>query len=456
MIKQFFFAIGLLAFTFFSIATAESLYVHSAILEFYQDPGQSTQADSYHYFPDGLLVVQDGHVKKAGNYSTLKSDLPPNAKIVNYPNGLIIPGFIDTHIHYPQVDMIAADNGGQLLDWLNQYTFPFEKKMKDKQYSEDTAHFFIDELLRNGTTTANVFAAVYPQSIDALFTAAEQKHMRIITGLDMADRNVPAYLIQKPEVAIAQSEELIQKWHEKLGTRLIYSIEFRFAITTTPAFFKQIEALKQRYPTVHVHTHISESKAEVTLTKQLFHVKNYLDVYQHYNLLGPNTLLAHGIWLTTPELQEMSKTKTPVSFCPTSNLFLGSGLFNLAKVTSNQVTVGLGTDVGAGTSFSLLQTLNEAFKVLQLQQQHLTGLRGFYLATLGGARALNLEDKLGNFAPGKEADFVVLNSEGATPLLKRRLLYANTLEEKLFVLMMLGDDRTVMATYVNGKLVYQS
>lgn len=456
MIKQFFFAMGLLGLSFFSIATAESLYVHGAILEFYEDPGQNDQTNSYHYFPDGLLIVQDGHVKSAGDYNALKAAIPRDAKVVRYPKGIIVPGFIDTHIHYPQTDMIAADNGGELLDWLNQYTFPFENKMKDKQYSVDTANFFINELLRNGTTTANVFASTYPQSVDALFTAAEKKHMRIISGLVLSDRNVPAYLIQKPEVAIAQSEDLIKKWHEKPGTRLIYSIEFRFAITTTPAFFKQIEALKQRYPTVHVHTHISENKAEVTWTKQLFHVNNYLDVYQQYHLLGPNTLLAHGVWLTTPELQEMARTKTAVAFCPTSNLFLGSGLFNLAKTTNNQVTVGLGTDVGAGTSFSLLQTLNEAFKVLQLQQQHLTGLRGFYLATLGGARALNLEDKLGNFAPGKEADFVVLNSEGATPLLKRRLVYANTLEEKLFVLMMLGDDRSVMATYVNGKLVYPS
>ncbi len=456
MIKKLLLAIGLFSLNFLSIATAEVLYVRGAVLDFYKDPGQSTQADSYHYFPDGLLIVQDGHVKKAGNYNTLKTDIPHGAKIVSYPKGLIVPGFIDTHIHYPQVDMIAADNGGQLLDWLTQYTFPFEKKMQNQQYSKDSANFFIDELLRNGTTTANIFAAIYPQSIDALFAVADQKHMRIITGLDMADRNVPDYLIQKPAIAIAQSEDLIKKWHEKSGTRLIYSIEFRFAPTTTPVLFEQIEALKQRYPTVHIHTHISENKAEVAWVKQLFHTDNYLDVYQRYNLLGPNTLLAHGVWLTTPELQEMSKTKTSVAFCPSSNLFLGSGLFNLAKVTSNQVTVGLGTDVGAGTSFSLLQTLNEAYKVLQMQQQTLTGLRGFYLATLGGAKALNLEDKLGNFMPGKEADFVVLNLEGATPLLKRRLSYTDTLEQKLFVLMMLGDDRSVMATYVDGALVYSA
>lgn len=456
MIKKLLFVIGIFSLNFLSIATAEVSYIHGAVLDFYKDPGQSAEADSYHYFPDGLLIVQDGHVKQAGDYNTLKTDIPHGAKIVNYSNGLIVPGFIDTHIHYPQTDMIAADNGGELLDWLNKYTFPTENKMKDKQYAEDTANFFINELLRNGTTTANVFASTYPQSVDALFTAAEQKHMRIISGLVLSDRNVPEYLKQKPEVAIAQSEELIKKWHEKPGTRLVYSIEVRFAPTTTPALFEQTEALKKRYPTVHVHTHVSENKAEVAWVKQLFHVKNYLDVYQRYNLLGPNTLLAHGIWLTDPELQEMAKTQTSIAFCPTSNLFLGSGLFNLAKVTSNHITVGLGTDVGAGTSFSLLQTLNEAYKVLEMQQQTLTGLRGFYLATLGGAKALNLEDKLGNFAPGKEADFVVLNSEGATPLLKRRLSYTDTLEQKLFVLMMLGDDRSIMATYVDGKLVYSS
>lgn len=436
------------------IAQANSLYIRGSILDFQKDPKQSLSHDSYRYIPDGLLVITDGHIQQVGQYQQLKKSIPKHAKIVSYPHSLIMPGFIDTHIHYPQVDMIAADNGGQLLTWLNQYTFPYEKKMKDPQYSKDTAKFFIDELLRNGTTTANVFAAIYPQSIDALFEAAQKKHMRIITGLDLADRNVPPYLIQKPKVAIAQSEELIKKWHHKPGTRLIYSIELRFAPTTSPALFEQVEALKHKYPTVHFHTHISENKDVVKWVKQLFHTKHYLDVYAKYDLLGPNTLLAHGVWLTQPELEKISATKTNIAFCPTSNLFLGSGLFNLAKATKNQVTVGMGTDVGAGTSFSLLQTLDEAYKVLQLQHQTLTGLRGFYLATLGGAKALNLQTVLGNFDKGKEADFVVLNIEGATPLLKRRLAHTQALEQKLFVLMMLGDDRSIRATYVDGRLAY--
>jgi len=447
--------LSLLTMACFNTAIANTSYIHGAILDFYQDPQQSLSPDNYQYIPDGLLIVKDGHVQQVGDYKSLQSQVPADAKITDYPHGLIMPGFIDTHIHYPQVDMIAADNGGELMDWLNTYTFPFERKMQDPAYAKDSASFFIEELLRNGTTTANIFAAIYPQSIDAIFEAANQKHMRIITGLDLADRNVPDYLIQNPKVAIAQSEALIKKWHQKPGTRLIYSIEFRFAPTTTPALFEQIEALHHKYPTTHIHTHISENKDVVKWVKSLFHT-GYLNVYAKYDLLGPNTLLAHGVWLTTPELKEVAKTKTNIAFCPTSNLFLGSGLFNLGKATEEHVSVGLGTDVGAGTSFSLLQTLDEAYKVLALQKQNLIGLRGFYLATLGGAKALNLRDKLGNFETGKEADFVVLNFEGATPLLKRRLTYAKTLEQKLFVLMMLGDDRSIEATYVDGKLVYQN
>ncbi|MBX9704143.1 MAG: amidohydrolase family protein, partial [Silvanigrellaceae bacterium] len=211
---------------------------------------------------------------------------------------------------------------------------------------------------------------------------------------------------------------------------------------------------KTEHPEAYIYTHISENKQETKWANELFQSKSYLDIYDRYHLLGDKTLLAHGVFLTAPELKKMAKTHTAVAFCPTSNLFLGSGLFNLREAEKAGVTVGLGTDVGAGTSYSLLQTLNEAYKVLGLQDQTLTAWEGFYLATLGGARAMNLEDKLGNFQPGKEADFVVLDLKGATPLLKRRLAVATSLEDKLFVLMTLGDDRSVLATYVDGKKVY--
>ncbi|MBV9575166.1 MAG: amidohydrolase family protein [Gammaproteobacteria bacterium] len=238
------------------------------------------------------------------------------------------------------------------------------------------------------------------------------------------------------------------------NARTLYAITFRFAPTTTDKLFRKIEELKRKYPDTYIYTHISESKQETKWSNNLYKTKHYLDIYDRYHLLSDKTLLAHGVYLTDAEEKRMHITHTSVAFCPTSNLFLGSGLFNLAKAEKNGVTVGLGTDVGAGTSFSMLQTMNDAYKVLQLQSQNLSPLKAFYLATLGGAKALNLSNKLGNFTKNKEADFIVLNLSGATPLLKRRLAYANTLSDKLFVLMTLGDDRSIMATYVDGSLAY--
>lgn len=431
------------------IACAEDLYVRGQILYFLSEPDQTKiVTDSYRYLPDGLLIIKNGKVDSVGAWDKLKSIVPVNAQITQYKNGLIMPGFVDTHIHYPQLDMIAADSGGHLLQWLNSYTFPFERKFQNKQYAQDVANFFLDELLRNGTTTALIFTTVYPDAVNSLFTAAEQRHMRIITGEVLGDRNLPAFLIQSPKQAAQETVALIHKWHKKPGTRLLYAITFRFAPSTSPAMFKEIEMLKQQYPDVYVHTHIAENQQETLWSNQLFGTKHYLDIYDRYHLLSDKTLLAHGIYLSDIEEKRMHDTQTSVAFCPTSNLFLGSGLFNLARAQKNGVIVGLGTDVGAGTSFSMLQTLNDAYKVLQLQNQNFSAWEGFYLATLGGACALHLDDKIGNFLPGKEADFVVLNIAGATPLLQRRLSFATTLADKLFVLMTLGDDRSVIATHV--------
>ncbi|MFA6036970.1 MAG: guanine deaminase [Legionellales bacterium] len=338
---------------------------------------------------------------------------------------------------------------------INKYTFPFEEKFSDKAYAENVSDFFVQELLRNGTTTALIFTTVYPHATDAIFSAAEKKNMRIIAGKVVADRNVPDYLMETPKQAYIESEKLIKKWHHKSNTRLLYAITLRFAPTTSPEMFTQMMRIKKQYPDVYVHTHISENKAEVKWVKDLYKQhENYLAVYDHYELLGKNTLLAHGVYLTPPEFNRIAQTKTSIAFCPTSNLFLGSGLFDFNEANKHGVSIGLGTDVGAGTSFSALYTMNEAYKVMQLQQDNLSAFQAFYLATLGGAKALNLEDKLGNFLPGKEADFVVLDIQGATPLLKRRLTFAEQLDDKLFILMALGDDRSIIATYVAGQPVF--
>lgn len=432
---------------------SEPLYIRGSILHFLSDPDLAF-SNSYQYFADGLLIIKDGKIDQVGNWDEMSSKLPSDAKVNYYTHGLIMPGFIDTHTHSPQLDMIAANSGGQLLQWLDQYTFPFEKKFQNQQYAREVANFFLDELLRNGTTTAMIFTTIYPYAVDSLFMAAQQRDMRIIAGLVMGDRNLPSYLIQSPEVAYQESEALIKKWAYKPGSRALYAITFRFAPTTSPQLFQKIEKLKHQYPELYIHTHISENQQELKWSNQLFGTENYLDIYDRYNLLSDKTILAHGVYLSDTEEKRMHEMHTSIAFCPTSNLFLGSGLFNLMRAEKNGVTVGLGTDVGAGTSFSLLQTMNDAYKILQLQNQNLSPLEGFYLATLGGAKALHLEDKLGSFSKGKEADFIVLDLDGATKLLKRRLACTNCLADKLFVLMTLGDDRSVLATYVDGKLAY--
>jgi len=442
-----------IALIFPSLLPAKKTYVRGQIFHLLTEPDLD-KPDSYQWIEDGILIISDGKIEQIGTWENLNKNIPIFAEVIHYPDGLIMPGFIDTHTHYPQTDMIAANSGGDLLHWLNTYTFPFEEKFGDKAYAENTAHFFVEELLRNGTTTALIFTSTQPHTTDAIFFAAEKKNMRIIAGKVVTDRNVPAYLLESPEQAYISSEALINKWHHKPNTRLLYAITIRFAPTTSEKMFEKMMQLKQQYPDVYVHTHISETKDEVEWVKTLYPHEHYLAVYDYYHLLGRNTLLAHGIHLTDPEFKRIAATKTNLAFCPTSNLFLGSGLFDFNGAQQHGINIGLGTDVGAGTSFSQLQTMNEAYKVMQLQKQALSSLNAFYLATLGGAKALNLDDKLGNFLPGKEADFVVLNIQGATPLLKRRLAITEQLDDKLFVLMTLADDRSVVATYVAGQRVF--
>lgn len=433
---------------------ASTSYIRGTILHFFSDPGTLTEQETYQVLDDGLLVVKDGKIEKIGPWYKLKNHIPKHAKIQNYKDELIVPGFVDTHIHYGQVDIIAADNGGHLMTWLKTYIFPNEKQFKKEAYAKDVAHFFVDELLRNGTTTANVFATIYPKAIDALFHAAEQKNMLMITGLVMADRHVPHYLKQRPKTVYKQATKLIKKWHHKKGTRLLFALEPRFAPSTSHHMFDVIKRLIEENPDVYIHTHIAENAETVQWVKNLFNMPRYIDVYDKYNMLGNHTILAHGVYLSPIELDRMASTGSHIAFCPTSNLFLGSGLFDLQRASNADVEVGIGTDIGAGTSFSILRTLNEAYKVQQLNNESLPALRGFYLATLGGAKALGLEKQIGNFEAGKAADIVVLNFKGSTPLLKRRFKHAKNFEEKLFVMMMLGSQKDVLATYVAGKRVY--
>ena len=427
----------------------------AAILHLLDDPKQSLTSDiaAVQYFSDGLLLVRDGLVEKVGPAPDLLASLPVDCEIIHFPEHLIIPGLIDTHIHYPQTDMIAAF-GERLLEWLEIYTFPTESQFGDEAHAVEVAAFFLDELLRQGTTTALVFGTVHPASVNAFFKAAQARRLRMIAGKVMMDRNCPAYLQDTPDSAYADSKALIEQWHGK--DRLLYAVTPRFAPTSSDAQLAKAGQLLHEYPDVYLHTHVAENQDEVAWVAELFpKSRSYLDVYHQHQLLKPRSVLAHSIYLDQDDRDCMAQTGAAAAFCPCSNLFIGSGLFNLKAMQDSGVRVGLGSDVGGGDCFSLLQATNNAYKVLQLQNQKLSAWQALYLATLGGARALYLDDKLGNFLPNKEADFVVLNGKG-TPLLERRLAKAQSLHEKLFALLMLADDRSISATYILGEEAYRN
>jgi guanine deaminase len=422
----------------------------ASILHFTADPALSDKA--YNWHEDGLLVIDNGRVQAAGDYDQLKNTLPLGTQVRDYRGKIIMPGFIDTHIHYPQTDMIASPAPG-LLPWLDTYTFPTERQFKDPAHARGVADFFLDELLRCGTTTAMVYCTVHPESVDAFFGASEQRNLRMAAGKVMMDRNCPDFLQDTAESGARDSEELIKRWHNK--GRNMYALTPRFAPTSTEAQLQLAGELAQAYPDTFVQTHVAENTDEVAWVQSLFpKARSYLDVYDKYGMLRPRSMYAHCIWLDNEDRARMAATGAAVSMCATSNLFLGSGLFDFAGADKAKVALSLATDVGGGTSFSMLQTMNETYKVARMGGTYMPALRMFYLATLGGARSMQLEGTIGNFVPGAEADFIVLDPK-ATPLLERRSTRTNSLEELLFALALLGDDRAISATYAAGKQVHQ-
>ena len=399
---------------------------------------------------DGLLVIADGHVRDCGEYARLAPTLPPGTPVTDWRDRLIVPGFIDTHIHYPQTDMIASPAPG-LLPWLETYTFPTERRFEDPDHAAEVARFFLDELLRSGTTTALVYCTVHPQSAQSFFEESHARNLRMVAGKVMMDRNCPEFLRDTAESGARDSEALLQRWH---GTgRQMYALTPRFAPTSTPEQLALCGELAQRYPDVFVQSHVSENKDEVKWVAELFPgYRSYLDVYDRHGLLRPRSVYGHCVWLDDDDRRRMRDAGAVAAHCPTSNLFLGSGLFDFAAAQACGMPVALATDVGGGSSFSMLRTMSEAHKIARLSGYHLSARRMFWLATQGAARDLGLAGRIGTLAPGAEADFVVLDP-AATPLLARRSARADTLEEQLFALAMLGDDRAVAATYAAGREV---
>lgn len=399
---------------------------------------------------DGLLIVRDGVIDWFGGFAAGRERIGPDCPLIEHAASLIVPGFIDCHIHFPQMEIIGS-HGEQLLEWLERYAFPAEEQYGDQAYADRMAGLFLDQLLRNGTTTALVFATVHPQSATALFAAAEERGMRLICGKVLMDRNCPETLRDTAEQGYAQSRELIERWHGR--QRLGYAVTPRFAPTSTPAQLELAGALLREFPGLLLQTHLAENRDEIDWVRQLFAGQaSYLEVYHRFGLTGAGAVFAHCLHLADAEWGLLAETGSAIAFCPTSNLFLGSGLFDLGMARRQGIKVGLATDVGGGTSMSMLQTLREAYQVCQLQGSSCSPADLLYLATLGAAGALGLDGRLGSFDRGKEADFVVLDP-AATGLLALRTGRASSVAEILFALMILGDDRAVSHTYVAGRCV---
>ncbi|MES2742777.1 MAG: guanine deaminase [Pseudomonadota bacterium] len=432
-----------------SLAPVPQQAYRASLLYFVADPAFSDDAHRWH--SDGLLVVADGKVVAAGDYASLAPTLAPHTVPHDYRGKLITPGFIDTHLHFPQTDMIASPAPG-LLPWLEQYTFPTERQFDDPAHGRAVAEFFLDQLLACGTTSAMVYGTVHAQSVDAFFAAAEARQLRMVCGKVLMDRHCPAYLRDTAESGARDTEALIQRWHKR--GRALYAITPRFAPTSSERQLGLAGELARAYPDTFLQTHVAENEDECRWVASLFpDARSYLDVYDGYGMLRPRALFGHCIYLDEHDRARLAGSGAAVAVCPTSNLFLGSGLFDFALADAARVNLALATDVGAGTSFSMLQTMNEAYKVARLKGSYLPALRMFYLATLGAARCMGLDGVIGAFAAGTEADFIVLDPR-ATPLLARRSAACASLEELLFALALLGDDRAVAASYSGGRLVH--
>ncbi len=424
--------------------------VRGRVLTFRRAPTGAGDAGSYAYIEDGVVLVgADGRIEAVGPAAEMAARIG-NMSVAYHPGALILPGFIDAHIHFPQTQVIAS-YGAQLMEWLEKYTFVEEQKFADPAHAARHAKFFLDELARCGTTTACCYGSAHPASVEALFAAAEARGAGMIAGTAIMDRNGPKPLLDAAKDSIAASRDLIRRWHGKGRQR--YAVTPRFAITSTDAQLAAAGVLLREFPDVYMQTHLAENHDEIATVRRLFPADpSYTAVYARAGLLGPRSLLGHCIHLDDSEVTLLRDTNSVAVFCPTSNLFIGSGLFDYARLAAVGIRIALATDVGGGTSYSMLQTAAEAYKVLQLQGQNLSALAAFDLMTRGNAVALGLDAEIGTLSPGAYADIVVLDAR-ATPAMAHRMATARDLEEELFVLMTLGDDRAIKQTYLKGRAV---
>jgi guanine deaminase len=423
--------------------------IRGRTLSFSRAPLSLDDTGAYTYEADGALLVENGLILASGSYDAVKAQGPEDVIEIDHRPHLILPGFIDTHLHLPQMQVIGS-YAANLLEWLNTYTFPEECRFVETAHAERIAGKFFDEMVRHGTTTAVAYCSVHKASADAFFAEALNRNMRMIAGKVMMDRNAPQGLLDTPEMGYDETRAVIEQWHGKGRNHV--AITPRFAITSTPEQMSAAETLVREFPDLHVQTHLSENRDEIDFTCALYpDAIDYTDVYARYGLLGPKTLFGHAIHLSDREMDAMSETGSIAVHCPTSNLFLGSGLFPLRRLMTREkpVRVSFATDIGGGTSYSMLRTMDEAYKIQQLQGERLNPLESTYFMTLGNAEALSLADKIGTLDAGTDADFIVLNM-AATPAMALKAEVVTSLADELFLLQTMGDDRAIVETYVAG------
>lgn len=427
-----------------------SLLLRGRLLSFHRRPESLEDRASYLYEEDGSLLIEDGVIAAIGDYQTVKTDAPDDAQEIDHRPHLILPGFIDTHVHFPQMQVIGS-YAANLLEWLNTYTFPEECKFVEKAHAERIATHLFDELIRHGTTTAAAYCSVHKVSADAFFAESLKRGTLMIGGKVMMDRNAPQGLLDTPEMGYDETRAVIAEWHGKGRNHV--AITPRFAITSTPAQMEAAATLAREFPDLHIQTHLSENLEEIRYTCSLYpEAEDYTDIYARYGLMREKALFGHCIHLSDREADAMSEAGAVAVHCPTSNLFLGSGLMPLKKLISRDkpVTVSVATDIGGGSSYSMLRTMDEAYKIQQLLGERLNPLESYWLMTRGNAEAVKLADQIGSLDTGTDADLVVLNAR-ATPAMALKMEVVSSLAEELFLMQTLGDDRVIAETYVAGK-----
>tara|TARA_Y100001968_G_scaffold299629_1_gene310443 strand:- start:2473 stop:3780 length:1308 start_codon:yes stop_codon:yes gene_type:complete len=432
----------------------KSIILKGQVLAFKDDPFAVDLDDAVSHEVSGAVWIEDGFIRSTNRADTLIAEAE-DVPVYDYGDSLIVAGFIDCHSHYPQLPIIAS-YGEQLLEWLEKYTFPREAAYSDSGIAKEAAEFFLEENLRNGITTSSVYATVHPESVDAFFEAASMRNLRMACGKVLMNRNAPKNLTDTVQSGYDDTKNLIERWHGK--GRNIYAITPRFAITSTPEQLESAGALWSEYPDVLMQTHLSENHDELQWVAELFpNEKDYFHVYEKYGLTGPGAIFGHAIHLKEREREAIYNSGSAIAHCPTSNTFIGSGLFDMKGLRGGlrPINTGLATDVAGGSSLSMLATMRTAYEIAQLQGYSLHPLKNWYLASVGAAKTMHIEDRVGNIAPGMEADITIIDLK-STPLIARRVSQAENFWDILFAQIILGDDRAIKATYVFGELVYES